>query len=480
MLLERKIFKNTFFLSSGKGIGDLCSFILLMYFSRAFGAETLGKYSFAMSFGGLLTIFASLGFNMLMVREISKDESVSQKYLGNLIVIRGGISIFLFIFIGVGVYYSNLPFDTKLILLLMSGYHIFYRLTGLLISSFKAHDCMHYSAFLEFYHKIVLLIFGLSTIILFHRPVLTLTFYPISAFTMLLIAMVLYKQKIGLPDFNLDISFIKNSIKKAFRFFVVFIFGQFYDRIGIILLAFLQGEKSTGIYSAADKMLVTLFAGVVIFNSVLFPYLSKLSTQSIVEFYKLGERFMRFLFIFLLSLALSIFVLSDTIIGLTFGHEFKDSIMVLQILVWSLLFMGLNQLLSVMIIVLHKEQKLLKIRIITYLGYCIVSIILIRNFDYIGLAYAKVAVESVLVFTTIFLAYRLSDIYRLCKQLLAPLISGTIGLAIYFLLKDITLWLTFPVVLAAYLILLFLLKGIFVHDIIFLVRILLTSSSNKS
>ena len=143
MKTERKIFKNTFLLSAGKGFGDLCSFIFLAYFGRIFGAETLGKYSFAMSLGGLLTVFASLGFNSLTIREVSKDESKSLKYVGNLFVARGSLSALIWILIGFGTYYSNLHQDTKLILFMISGYHIFYRLTGLLRASFKAHDQMH-------------------------------------------------------------------------------------------------------------------------------------------------------------------------------------------------------------------------------------------------------------------------------------------------------------------------------------------------
>jgi O-antigen/teichoic acid export membrane protein len=472
MSIERKIFKNTFLLSAGKNFGDILSFIFLMYFGRFFGAESLGKYSFGMAFGGLFVTFTSFGFNSLTVREVSKDESVSQKYIGNLIIIRGAISILVFAFICIGAYFSQLQFDTKLILILMSGYHIFCRLSGLFKSSFRAHDCMHYSALLEFYHKLILLIFGLGAMMLFHRPILTLTFYPLSAFSMFLIAILLYNRKIGIPDFNVDSTFVKKSIYNAFPFFIIIILGQFYDRIGIIILTMLKGEESVGLFSAADRMLVTLFAGMIIFNSVLIPYLFKLAVQSMEQFYRLGERFLRLAYVILLSICISAFVLSEPIIRLTFGYEFQNSILILQVHIWSFIFVGLNQILASMIIVLQREKKLLKIRIAAYLMYCMASILLIYKFDYLGLAFTKILIESFLFFTTIFLVYRLSDMPRLLKQSYAPLISAVVGLAIFFLLKNATLWLTFPATLTTYIICLFVFKGIYFHDFTFLYQIL--------
>ena len=248
MQTERKIFKNTVILSTGKVFGDLCSFIFIAYFGRIFGAVILGKYSFAMSLASLLTILASFGFNTVLIREVSKNEHKSATYVGNLLLMRGVLSLLLWVLIIIGSLKSNLPDDTKIILILFSGYHIFYRLTGLLGASFIAHDEMHYLGILEFYHKMVILILGTLSILIFYSPTIAISSYPIASFSMLIIALIIYKANHGLPEFTANYSFIKDSIRKAFPFFVIIIIGQFYDRIGIIFLTFLKGENSTGIY----------------------------------------------------------------------------------------------------------------------------------------------------------------------------------------------------------------------------------------
>lgn len=477
MQTERKIFKNTFLLSAGRGFGDLCSFIFLAYFARVFGTATLGKYAFAMSLGGLLTIFAGLGFNTLTIREISRDEDKSNKYVGNLLVATGGLSVLIWCLIGLGALCSHLHYDTKLILFMISGYHIFYGLTGQLRASFMAHDQVQHSALLEFYHKVFILICGATCIMVFSDPVITLAAYPVSTITMFILGLTIYKIRYGWPEFYLDYQFIKNSIFKAFPFFLIIIMGQFYDRIGIVFLTFLKGEVNTGIFSASDRLLVTIFAGITIFSSVLFPYMSKFSTQSKDQLHKLCKSSMRFIFVVVLSISIVIFILSKQIILITFGDNFIESIKVLQLLIWSLLFMGLNQIISSLLIVTDQEKRLVKIRATAYFGYCVVSLLLIWKYSYVGLACAKILTEAVLFCTTVFYAFSLSHIYDLIRLFIAPLSSCFLSLLLYSFISDLTIWITLPTVLGVYISAMFLFKGIFIHDFRYLNRIVFNNKN---
>lgn len=90
MKTEKRIIKNTAFLTVGKGLGGLgglCTFFFLVHFARIFGADILGKYAFAMSIGSLLTVLIDFGLNTLMVREVSKDKWQNPKYIGNLLLL---------------------------------------------------------------------------------------------------------------------------------------------------------------------------------------------------------------------------------------------------------------------------------------------------------------------------------------------------------------------------------------------------------
>lgn len=188
MQSERRIFKNTFFLAAGKIGGDIFTFVFLSCFGRYFGVEILGKYAFAMSLGGIGVVFISFGLNRLAVREISKNHDLYGKYMGNLLLMRGLFSLLLLAAVGVWMFYSSLNADTKMFILIILIYHIFYNLSGFIESGFFAHEEMQYPALFEIFHRLFIVAFGVLTLFLWKNPLITLSMYPLSTFFMFLMS----------------------------------------------------------------------------------------------------------------------------------------------------------------------------------------------------------------------------------------------------------------------------------------------------
>jgi O-antigen/teichoic acid export membrane protein len=477
MKTERAIFKNALFLSGGKVLGDLCAFFFLMYFGRAFGTDVFGKYAFAMSVCFFLTIFISLGLNTLTVREVSKDKKRDAKYIGNLLIIQGTISVLIWGLIGLGAWASDFSTDTKLIVVLIGGYQVFYTLTRLLRSGFIAHEEMQYPGFLEFYHRIFILISGMASIIILSNPVVALAAYPVSAISMFILGFLIYKSRYGWPEFHFDYVFVKDSVIKAMPFFLIIILGGFYDRIGIIILAYLKGEADTGIFSACDRFLVTIVSCLALFSTALFPVMSRFSALSRDKLFKLCERFMRVIIVCLFPLCMAIFILSKHTILITFGEQFVESIQVLRIMSWALLFVGVNQIVSSFFIVTDHQKELLIMRLFVYLGYFIVSLILIWKYSYIGLAWARVISEALLFFIGFFYAYKVIYPFHVTRISLAPVCSCLLSLLLFSFIPDLKVWITIPSVLIVYASAMVILKGIHLHDLIFLKNILLGSEN---
>ena len=479
MKTEKKIIKNTAFLTVGKTLGDLCSFFFLVYFARYFGKDILGKYTFAMSIGGLLTVLINFGLNTLMIREVSKDKSKNLKYLGNLLVTQGVFAVITWILIGVIILISNFSNDTKLIVLLIGSYHVFYRFTMLFRSEFEAHEQMHFSAFLEIFHKIVILSLGIVSIIIWKNPIITLSAYPISAFTMFALAFKISVTNYGWPDLKVDVVFIKDSLIKALPFFVIIILAQFYDRIGVILLAYISGETAVGIFSPADRLIVTMTAGVGMFGMATFPVMSRLFTESKDELFKLFERIVRLMLIILLPVGTIIFILSEQIILTAFGDEFIYSVSVLQILVWTLLFFGVNSTLSNLVLVTNHQNKLVKIRAYIYLGFLLINLIIIPLYSYTGLAYAKLLTQALLFVTTYMYVTRAIHKINIIKMASGPILSCLLTTLTFYLLGNINLWLKLSSAVIVCGLTMFLFKCIQKHDIIFMKKILTRQSELK-
>ncbi len=94
MSTVKKIAINTIFLIAGKIIGILLQMLIVAYIARYLGSAGYGKYAFAFAFLSFFQVLASLGFNSILVREISRDKSLAPSLIGHGIVIRFFLSIF--------------------------------------------------------------------------------------------------------------------------------------------------------------------------------------------------------------------------------------------------------------------------------------------------------------------------------------------------------------------------------------------------
>ncbi len=474
MKTAKLIAKNTLFLSAGKGLGDLCTFIFFIYFARYFGADFVGKYGFSMSVGGFLTVLINLGLNALMVREVSKDKTQDATYAGNLLVTQAVLAAFIWFLIGWIAFALPMNGDTKIILFLIGTYQVFYKLSVHFDAEFRAHEDMQYTAVLETSHKTLILILGLGSIYLWKNPILALAVYPISGIARLILGWVLSASRYGRPHFVVDVPFIKKTVVKSMPFFFITLLAQFYDRLGIILLTFLQGESASGVYLPADRLLVSVGVGLSMLGASIFPSMSRLSHKSGREFYKLYERSMRLTVTLILPAAALLFLLSQPIMVNLFGAGFSESVSVLKILTWGLILTGVNIMMNSLIIVKNHEKVWVKMQLFVCLVYSAACLILIPLYSYTGLAYAKLMTQ--VLFAVMAYGYIRKYIHHsdMIKVATGPLLSCIAAAGCYYVMGELTPWLTIPVVLMVLIASLFLFKAVQFHDLVFLKNIMLS------
>ena len=480
MKTEQRIFKNTLSLTISKILGDLATFLFLIYFARVFGTSFFGQYAFAMSLGGFLSILVGLGLNTLVIREISKDKSQDSKYMGNMLATQSALAIISWGLIALIVLLSNFDNDTKLITLSIGAYQILYKLTQLIQSQFRAHEDMEYSAFLEIYHKVIILLFGSLAIVLWKDPVITLLIYPVSAISMLVIGISISIRKYGRPDFKINFPFIKELLNKAFPFLIMIILGQFYDRIGVILLTTIQGDEATGIYAATDRLIVTIATGLGMFGSALFPIMSRFANEAPQKLIITYERSIRIILVTVLPAVTFLYLLSNQTILLIYGETYSKSADVMAIMSWSILPSGLSVILMSILVATDQQKKIVRIELKIILGYIIACLALIPQFSFIGLAYAKLLTSLALC---IAFSWHLSKTFHyspVVKNIKAPLIACVASIIIFKLMIDLGLWVTLLSASLTCGITLLLTGAIKHHDLNYLRNILLGKENKQS
>ncbi|MBL0714963.1 MAG: oligosaccharide flippase family protein [Desulfosarcina sp.] len=258
MKAERLIFKNTLTLGIGKAVGDIATFLFLIYFSRSFGQDALGQYAFAMATGGLLSVFVSLGLNTYAIREISKDTRRGPEFVGQLFVLRAVCALCCWGLLWlIALAIGSRP-ETRQILLIIGAYHFLQKLIGIFNAGFMAHEEMTYPAILGILGRMIILSAGSVGIYYSLAPALTLSVYPLSAIIVLAASFSIFRIRHGRPAFRFHYRFLKTAVRQASPFLGIMILAQFYDRIGLIILTFMQGEAVAGIFMAGDRLLATI------------------------------------------------------------------------------------------------------------------------------------------------------------------------------------------------------------------------------
>ncbi len=238
-------------------------------------------------------------------------------------------------------------------------------------------------------------------------------------------------------------------------------------------MTYLKGETEVGVFSAADRLLVTISTGIGMFGSAIFPVMSRLFAESKNELFKLYERSVRLMLVALLPLSTIIFLLSKQIILAIFGEKFIESVPVLQILAWTLIFLGLECVLVSLLVVANYQNKLIKMRIPIYLGFFVAILALIPQYSLIGLAYAILVTEFFL-FTTVYIyVSKVIHNINIFKMAAVPIISCLFTTLVFYLMGNINLWIKVSSSLIVCVSTMFIFKGIQKHDIVFMKRILL-------
>ncbi len=158
--------KNTTVLLVANIISYLLGFFTTLYTARYLGVEGFGVLSLALSFTGIFGVFTDLGLSALTTREVSRDKSLADKYIGNTVVIKVFLSFLTFGLIALVVYVLGYPETIKNVVYLITFSVIFGAFTGIFNSIFQAFEKMEYMS-LNIILNAILMITGVLTVIYF-------------------------------------------------------------------------------------------------------------------------------------------------------------------------------------------------------------------------------------------------------------------------------------------------------------------------
>jgi O-antigen/teichoic acid export membrane protein len=420
----QRIAKNTIVLLAANVTSKVFGFFYIMYTARYLGTEVFGFLTFALAFTGIFGVFTNMGLGTLMVREVAKDKSLVEKYLGNITMIKLILAIFTFGIIAVLINFLNYPEQTIKVVYLIALSVIFKSFSEMFYSIFRAYEKMEYQSLGQILSSALMLSSALFAISQGFNVIGFASIYFIVSVIILAYSFVLYTLKFAKLKIEIDWDFWKQCIKKAWPMGGMAICIMIYFRIDAVMLSLMKGDVAVGLYGAAYRLSEISVIIPSMFIASIFPIMSKYHKGNKNSFIKTHEKSVKYLFSLALPMALTVTLLAKPIINLIYGNEFAGSVRALQILIWASAIMYVNWVLGTTFVTANRQMVNFKIAIVAAILNIVLNLLLIPKYSYLGASAATVATEAFGFFVGIFFLNKLGYKTNIVNIYLPPLVAS--------------------------------------------------------
>lgn len=201
----------------------------------------------------------------------------------------------------------------------------------------------------------------------------------------------------------------RQHIKPISVFFAMSIATTIYTNMDNVMLGFIKGTTENGYYDAAVKIKNILVSFVSSLGTVLLPRVSYyIETGEKEEFSRITKKALNFVFLLSVPLCVYFIIFARPSIYLLSGTMFENSILPMRLIMPTLVFIGLTNIIGLQILVpLGKENQVLYSEVAGAVVNIIVNMFLIPRMGAAGAAIGTVLAE-IMVF--IVQVYALKDV----------------------------------------------------------------------
>ncbi len=384
-----------------------------VWIARYLGPEQYGLLNFALAFVGLFGAIASLGLQGVMVRNIVNKPVDANSIMGTGFILRflGGLASFSLIMIAIIIIRPE-DLIAKLIVAIL-GFTLILQSSEVVKYWFESHVLSKYVVWVENSVFIVIAIIKVI-LILVHAPLMSFVFAVFAeALFVSLLLFTIYSWKAGrLKDWKPNFKIAKQLLNDSWPLILSGLAIAIYMRIDLVMLEYMIGNKSVGIYSAAVRISeVWYFIPMVIVSSV-FPSIVEAKQKSEELYYQRLQKLYDLVLWIAIVVALLMTFLSNWVVELLFGFQYIEAGSVLKIHIWAGINVALGSAWSNWILIENKQKLVLYGHILGAVLNVVLNMFLIKSIGINGAALATL-VSYWISALIIYALYKPGKSYRL-------------------------------------------------------------------
>ena len=336
-----KYFKNTSWLFAEKVLRMVVGLFVGIWVARYLGPEQFGLFSYAGSFVGLFTAFATLGLDGIVIRELVKDESRRDKLIGTAFWLKFFGAFLVLIVLAIAIIFTSNDTQTNSLIFIIASATIF--------QSFNVIDMYFQSKVMSkyvVYANIISLLlssFVKIALILNEAPLIAFAYVVLFDSSVLAMGFLYFykKNNLSFKSWSFDKDIALELLKDSWPLILSSMIISIYMKVDQVMIKEMLSSEAVGQYAAAVRLSEAWYFIPSVISASLFPAIINVKKSNKVYKERLQKLYSMMVWIGLL-IALPMTFLADYLVDTLFGLAYHLAGDVLVLHIWTVIFVGLG------------------------------------------------------------------------------------------------------------------------------------------
>lgn len=393
---KSKLLENILSLATIKGLEYILAFITFPYLTRALQVEMFGTVVFAQGLINYFTLFTDYGFNLLGSKEIAQNDGADKRgkvfakiFFAKLLLLLIAIVVFI-----AGIFCLNFFFKVDVLLYTV----VFLTVIGNVMFPvwfFQGIQQMRYITLVNVIARFCSIV-GIFYFVKQPQDYILAALFQaivplVAGISSWIILIKNFPEVLQLPTFKE----IVDTLKNGWSIFASTVAINLYTASNIVFLGFLTNPITVGYFSGAKKIIDNITQLISPISQAVFPYISKLVTQSPKDVKPFLKKVLLVLSGGTFVGSVFIFIFANFIVKILLGSGYEESILLLRIMAFLPFIIAMSNVFGIQIMLpFGMQNSFSKILICAAaLNTCMV-LPLIYFLQDIGVSISIVATES--------------------------------------------------------------------------------------
>ncbi|MCU7837320.1 MAG: flippase [gamma proteobacterium symbiont of Taylorina sp.] len=334
----RKYLANVSWLAFEQAVRLGTALVVGVLVARYLGPEAFGELNFAISFAGLFAAFSTLGLDNLVVKKLVRDTENVEKILGTTFALKLLGALLGFIFVSLFLQLPQIKANDSIVYIIAAI--AFFQASNNIDFFFQAKTKNKYVARVKMVQTSLFALTRIVLIVIESDLIWFAWAYLLDAIVLALgLLFVFYKHShYSFSSWRWDQSLAVSLLKSSWPLILSSLVISVYMKIDQVMLQYFIGLPAVGLYAAASRLSEIPYVIPIIIVTALFPAIINARKTSPALYEKRMRHLYSLMFTIALLVILPVTFLSDWIIGFLYGIEFSGSAEVLQIHIWTCIF----------------------------------------------------------------------------------------------------------------------------------------------